>query len=149
MRSREPSHAREVLVARTFDQPRGGSGKRSVAGRNGGCKLLRLRLDISRNEDDVVLKFPRGRAGALLVVGRDAVFHQRRLPAMSDDQRPEKEEALTAVEKQDRVGLGKAGGIRHREWLGPAARRVAPTRASNQHVVSRALAGAVEPADEQ
>ena len=67
---------------------------------------------------------------------------------MGDDQRPQEEEALPRIEKENRVGFGEAGGVGEGEGRGPLAGGVIPARGLDQDVVRGALAGAVEPADE-
>ena len=53
------------------------------------------------------------------------------------------------IEEQHGIGFGEAGRVGQEEGRGPFARRVVPARGPDQDVVGGALAGAVEPADEQ
>ena len=105
--------------------------------------------DVFRDENDVVLEFPFRGAGGLLVVGGDAVFHEGGLPLVGDDQRPEEEEALVGIEEEDGVGFGEARSVGEGEGGGPFAGEVIPAGGLDEDVVRGALAGAVEPADEE
>jgi hypothetical protein len=111
--------------------------------------LLRALGDVLRDEDDVVAAVPPGRTIGLHVVGRDPVLHQGRLPAVGDDRRPEEPQAVLRVQVDHAVGVGEAGGVGEEEGLGPRAALLDPARALDDDVVRGALAGAVEPGDEE
>ena len=112
-------------------------------------ELFGLRRDVFRDEHDVVLELPFRRTGGLLVVGGDAVLHERGLPLVGDDQRPQEEQALLRIEEEHGIGFREARRIGQGEGLAPFACGVVPARGVDQDIVGGALAGAVEPADQQ
>ena len=149
VRPREPSHAREILVLGVLDLFPGALGAGTGAGGFGAREVPGQRGDVFGDEHDVVLELPLRRAGYLLVVGGDAVLHERGFPFVRDDQRPREEQALVGIQEEDGIGFGEAGRIGERERRGPLLCGVIPARGLNQDIVGSALAGAVEPADQE
>ena len=149
VRAREPAHAREVLVRGFGDQLLRPFGARSGFRGRGGGEVFGERYDVFGHEHDVVLELPFRRTRRLLVVGGDAVLHERGLPLVGDDQRPQEEQALPRIQEQDRVGFREARRIGQRKRRRPFARGMIPARGLNQHIVRRAFTGAVKPAHQQ
>ena len=83
------------------------------------------------------------------VVGRDLVLHQRGVPLVGEDRRPEQPQTLLRVEEQRRVRIRIARRVRQQEGGAPRAAALAEPRAPDHDVVRRALTRPVEPAHEE
>ena len=76
-------------------------------------------------------------------------LHQRGVPLVGEDGRPQQPESRGAVDEQGGVGVGVAGRVGQPGRRRPGRRALALPGAEQFDVVGRALAGAVEPGHQQ
>lgn len=82
-------------------------------------------------------------------VGGAFYLEQRGFPLVVEDGGPDQPEHAARIDDHAAVGVGQIRRIGHDEGLTPGRRAAFQPRAHDLHIVLLALAGAVEPADEE
>ena len=153
MRAGHPAETAEQLVGRMGLQLLGVSGPIERCEGLTAMSRSTSRFTVRANSSPGVtcstsLTVPPWRAVAGIVRG-DLVLHQRGVPLVRQDRRPQQPEPLRRVDEHRGVRVRVAWRVGHHERLAPAAAALLQPRAANEDVVGRALSGSVEPAGQQ